>query len=163
MNTQKNILIIVLLAVVCVGLALFLYWEKGSLTPTVPTLQKVDERQISPTNPSINEFKPHPGTIILKNLYDGKEMQVPASGIPIEDQFVYFKDGTETTDQLTADAREPIIRQEFTPLTKEGVKISLDKAEALKIKEYGESGLLRERTIDRTVEQGMGPAQTPPL
>ncbi|MDP2630464.1 MAG: hypothetical protein Q8P56_03590 [Candidatus Uhrbacteria bacterium] len=161
MNTQKNILAVALLLAICFGLAAFLYWKKSSFKPIVPVPQTVEEEQIPLTNPRVNEFKPHPGTIILKNLDDGKEMQIPVAGIPLSDQFVYFKNDKETTDELSADQREPIIRQEFMPLTNEGAKISLDKATTLKIKEYGEKGLLRERTVDRTLEQGLGPAQTP--
>ncbi len=152
-----------LLFAICVGLGAFLYFKKNNLTPPAPsTPQAVEEQQqILPTNPRSNEFKPHPGALTLKNLYDGKEVEIPVEGIPLSDQFVYLKNGTVTTDELSADQREPIIRQEFTPLTKEGAKTSLDKAATLSIKEYGENGLLRERTIDRAIEQGLGPAQTP--
>ncbi|GEM_PF-5263183 len=155
-NTLKNIFIVALLATMCGGLAMILYWKINTLTPTVsPTLQapQAIEQQ--------KNFKPHPGTMTLKNLFEGKEMKIPIDGVPPQDQFVYFKNGKAVDDPAQADDREPILRQELTPLSKEGIKVSLDKATTIRLKEYGEKGLIRERIVGRPSEQGLQPPQVP--
>ncbi len=161
MSTQKNILIIVLLAVVCFVLAMLVYLQmRNQIRVTAPSQNGEVVQNLPSASPSQN-FKPHPGTITIKNLYDGKETKLSVDAVPPSDQFVYFKNGAQVEGPEDADNREPIIRQEVLPISKKGVKTSFDTAATLRIQEYGEEGLLRERIVDLSENTASSPTQTP--
>lgn len=101
-------------------------------------------------SPSIaKDFPPHPGTVRMVDMYDKTARDVPVADVPAFKQFVYLKNGVETSNPQEATARIPIVEVRMMPLDANGNLIAKDKATTIVIHELGPGGRSLRRTTMR--------------
>jgi hypothetical protein len=97
----------------------------------------------------MTKFAPHPGTIWMIDESDGSAHSVKADDVPERRRFVYLdKDGKETDSVEHAVERIPIVEVRMTPTDGNGNLVPKDRAQLIRIKEFGpEKRLLRSTTM----------------
>jgi hypothetical protein len=97
----------------------------------------------------MTKFAPHPGTIRMIDESDGSVRIVQADKTPERHRFVYFdKAGIEVDPTEEAVERIPIIEVRMTPTDGKGNLVPKDRAQVVRIKEFGpEKRLLRSTTM----------------
>jgi hypothetical protein len=97
----------------------------------------------------MKQFAPHPGTIRMIDESDNSVHLVKAEDAPDSRRFVLLdKKGIEVQDAEQAVERIPIVEVRMTPTDGKGNLVSKDKAQLIRIKEYGPEGrLLRSTTM----------------
>lgn len=97
----------------------------------------------------MKQFAPHPGTIRMIDESDGSVRMAKAEDAPERRQFVYLdKDGREVDSVEEAIDRIPIVEVRLTPTDGKGNLVPKDRAQLIRIKEFGPAGrLLRSTTM----------------
>ena len=97
----------------------------------------------------MKQFAPHPGTIRKIDDSDGSVRLTKAEDTPDEHRFVLLdKKGVEVDDPEKAAERVPIVEVRMTPTDGKGNFVPKEKAQMIRIKEYGPEGrLLRSTTM----------------
>ena len=97
----------------------------------------------------VKQFAPHPGTIRMIDESDGSVRVVKAEDAPERQQFVYLdKDGREVDSAAEAVDRIPVVEVRLAPTDGKGNLVPKDRAELIRIREFGPAGrLLRNTTM----------------
>lgn len=95
------------------------------------------------------QFAPHPGTIRMVEESDGSVRIVRAEDVPERRRFVYLdKNGREVDSAEEAVERIPIVEVRMTSTDGRGNLVPKDRAQLIRIKEFGPEGrLLRSTTM----------------
>ncbi len=106
----------------------------------------------------MKQFAPHPGAIRMIDESDGSVGMVKAEDAPERRRFVFLdKDGREVESLEEAVDRIPIVEVRMTPTDGKGNLVRKDRAQVIRIKEFGpEKRLMRSTTMTpnkRTVRQ----------
>lgn len=98
---------------------------------------------------TMTEQPAHPGEVRMIDVYDKSVRVVPASSLPIQQQFVLLdKDGVRTTDAKLATQYLPITLVRILRLDEKGELVPADRAVQMRIMEYGaDERLLRSTTM----------------
>jgi hypothetical protein len=95
----------------------------------------------------MRQFAPHPGTIRMIDESDGSVRTVKADETPEERRFVFLdKDGKEIDSAEHAVERIPIVEVRMTPTDGKGNLVPKDRAQLIRIKEFGPEGRLMRST-----------------
>lgn len=86
----------------------------------------------------------------MVNVQANTSKNVPVDEVPHAQQFVYLKDGIETTDESEATERIPIVEVRMISVDERGALVPTDSATRLVIHELGPEGrALRHTTMVR--------------
>ena len=98
---------------------------------------------------AMKQFTLHPGTIRMIDTYDGSVRVVKADETPELHRFVYLDEaGIEVSSASQALERVPIVEVQMTPTDEEGNLVPKDRAQLIRIKEFGaKQRLLRSTTM----------------
>lgn len=89
----------------------------------------------------MNQFPPHPGTIRMIDEFDGSVNIAKAEATPERHRFVYLDDdGKEVDSAAEAVERIPIVEVRMTPTDGKGNLVPKDRAELIRISEFGPQG-----------------------
>jgi len=105
----------------------------------------------------MKQFSPHPGTIRMIDEGDGSVRMAHAENTPERHRFVYLdKDGREVEAAAGAVERVPIVEVRMTPTDGNGRVVPKDRAQLIRIREFGPEGRLLRST---TMTANMPPVQ----
>ncbi len=163
MDTKKKKIaagIVILFVLGAIGALVFLFLPRQAEKP------KAEDEKIETIipQPPAAQLPPHPGTIIVRDRGNKVTREAPAEAAPIEERYVFYKEGKEVPYGGDYDKVIPIIEVEITPRDKKGVIVAFPavQADKIEIKSYGpDKKLLRTAVTDLTVTTP-DPVTTPP-
>ena len=94
--------------------------------------------QMSNEQQTPKPFAPHPGKIVHRYAWNGKENIVDAEGVPDDVKFIYYDStGHQTNNKSSAAYRVPVIQTDIVSLDMSGKPVDPQHAVTFFMTDYG--------------------------